>query len=1028
MLFSDQKTDHQGAQADRFAFLVHGGAMGGLIAGFDWARTSLGPIEDWPPVFRAHVSTLLGVPDPLMIFAGPDGLLLYNNASMPFVAARSQAALGMPVGEIWPEAAEKMRFVRFASQGGQAPAAMELDDAVGQINFTLLCAPLMDEAGQAMGVLAKVLWRGEGKSKTKRASQQVTALREVAATMPSQIWTANAHGRVDWMNPHLLACLGTANEGDGWSSLVHPEDWLHIARRWAEAVASGAFYEAECRLRTASGEYLWHLVHATPVRNAAGAVVGWVGSNVNFHARKEAEAEAGRARNRIWTLSRLYMLIFDREGVIRQSNPAVELGTGWREEDLADQNLLNFVHPEDIETTLMALGRVAAGETIQGFECRCRMPNGDYRVIEWDVAPDGELNHAFGQDVTEQRSAMRALQRTWDLSPVLKIALRPGGEVVTVNPAWTKVLGWSEQESLTRRMADFVAVEEREAARAAFNDFTPASLSAELTVTMLTRQNGWRQVAWTRVAEGGLLYGFGRDVTAERRAAAAAVSASAERERVWVSANDLLAIASIDGRLRSVNPAWGRLFGYDENEILGARLRDLVIPEDRPVAERAMRDLAQGRPVRDVECRMNSQQGRAWLISWSADLAGEAVYFVGRDVSAQRDAEEQLRQAQKMEAVGQLTGGIAHDFNNLLQGITGSLELMGKRVRRGETHGLDRFIIMAMDAANRAAALTHRLLAFSRRQPLDPKPVAANPLVLSMELLLRRTLGERVELRLALQDGLWLTLCDPNQLENAVLNLAINARDAMPEGGQLTIATENVELEGTLGPRRSEVAPGPYICISVSDTGVGMDAATLAKVFEPFFTTKPLGQGTGLGLSMIYGFVRQSNGHVKIESGLGQGTMVRLYLPRHDGEAAIAAPHAEKARAQAAAIGGTVLVVEDEPVVRGLVVEVLGALGYVAVEAEDGPSGLEVLQSHQPLDLLITDIGLPGLNGRQIADAARLLRPELKTLFMTGYAENAVMGGGGLEPGMEIMTKPFTMDALAAKVCGMVANPSKETG
>ena len=996
--------------------------MGGLISGFDWSRTSLGPIEGWPPVFCAHVSTMLSVPEPLMIFVGPDGVLLYNDASIPFAAARCPAALGKTIGQIWPEISEAMGLMLLTGQGGYAPVALELEGAPGMPGFTLLCSPLMNETGKTVGVLAKAVRRDERGDKALNAAQnQLSALREVAGTMPRQIWTANAQGRVDWMNPHLRACLGPANDDEGWSSLVYAEDLSLIARRWAEAVATGELYEAECRLQTASGEYVWHLVYATPLRNAAGIVEGWVGSNQNIQARKEAEVEAGRARNRIWQLSSTYMLIFDREGVIRHSNLAIELGTGWREEDLAGQNLLNFVHPEAAETTLMALARVAVGETVQGFECRCRMQNGDYRVIEWDVVPDGELNHAFGQDLTEKRGAMRALQRTWDLSPVLKIVLRPGGEVVTVNPAWTKALGWSEQASRARRMADFIAPDEREAVRAQFNDFSPAALSSEFTVTMLTEQGDWRQIAWTRISEGGLLYGFGRDVTAERRAAAAAASASAERERIWGSSNDLLAIAGGDGLLRSVNPAWGRLLGYAESEILGLGLLDLVTPEDRPVAERAINDLAAGHTVRDIECRMNDQQGRLCLISWCAESLGESFYFVGRDVSAQRDTEEQLRQAQKMEAVGQLTGGIAHDFNNLLQGITGSLELMSKRVQRGETQGLDRFIVMAMGAADRAAALTHRLLAFSRRQPLDPKPVEANPLILSMEMLLRRTLGEGVDLHLSLQDELWLTLCDPNQLENALLNLAINARDAMPEGGKLVIQTSNAELEGTIGPKRSEVMPGPYICIAVTDSGVGMDAATIAKVFEPFFTTKPLGQGTGLGLSMIYGFTRQSNGHVRIESEPGLGATARLYLPRYDGEAMILPPCLEEADMPATATGGTVLVVEDEPVVRGLIVEVLGGLGYAALEAEDGPGGLEVLQSRQKIDLLITDIGLPGLNGRQIADAARLLRPRLKVLFMTGYAENAVMGGGGLEPGMEIMAKPFAMDALAARVRGMIA-------
>jgi CheY-like chemotaxis protein len=368
-----------------------------------------------------------------------------------------------------------------------------------------------------------------------------------------------------------------------------------------------------------------------------------------------------------------------------------------------------------------------------------------------------------------------------------------------------------------------------------------------------------------------------------------------------------------------------------------------------------------------------------------------------------------------MEAVGQLTGGIAHDFNNLLQGITGSLDLLQKRISQGRLSELERFITGAMGAANRASALTHRLLAFSRRQPLDPRPVRANPLVASMEDLLRRTMGERIELEMALAGELWMTLCDANQLENAVLNLAINARDAMPLGGRLVIETCNSHLDDVYTARRRDIRPGQYVCICVTDTGVGMSQETMEKAFEPFFTTKPLGQGTGLGLSMIYGFARQSEGFAKIYSELGKGTTVKLFLPRHRGDAGEEeAP--EQRLAPARAEGETVLVVEDEPVVRGLIVEVLNDLGYAALEAADGPAGLEFLQSKRRIDLLVTDIGLPGLNGRQVADAGRALRPGLKVLFMTGYAENAAFASGFLEPGMEMITKPFAMEALMGRI------------
>ena len=380
------------------------------------------------------------------------------------------------------------------------------------------------------------------------------------------------------------------------------------------------------------------------------------------------------------------------------------------------------------------------------------------------------------------------------------------------------------------------------------------------------------------------------------------------------------------------------------------------------------------------------------------------------------EAQEALRQAQKMEAVGQLTGGIAHDFNNLLQGITGSLEIVQRRVAQGRVDELDRFISGATTAANRAAALTHRLLAFSRRQPLDPRPVKVNPLVASLEDLLRRTTGEQIDFEMVLAAGLWTTLCDPNQLEASLLNLVINARDAMPHGGKLTIETCNAHLDDHFAASQRDVRPGHYVCICVSDTGTGMSADTISKAFEPFFTTKPIGQGTGLGLSMIYGFARQSEGYAKIYSEVGQGTTVKLYLPRHYGEAEQDEPLPGLTQDHVTDAGEIVLVVEDDAVVRSLIVEVLGELGYQAVEAHDGPTGLERLRTMERIDLLVTDIGLPGLNGRQVADAGRAMRPGLRVLFMTGYAENAALAAGFLEPGMSMITKPFAMEALATQI------------
>ena len=385
--------------------------------------------------------------------------------------------------------------------------------------------------------------------------------------------------------------------------------------------------------------------------------------------------------------------------------------------------------------------------------------------------------------------------------------------------------------------------------------------------------------------------------------------------------------------------------------------------------------------------------------------------------------EEALRQSQKMEAVGQLTGGLAHDFNNLLTGITGSLELLGARIGQGRISDLDRYVNAAQGAARRAASLTHRLLAFSRRQTLEPRPTDVNRLVGGMEELIRRTVGPSVAIEVVGAAGLWPALVDPNQLENALLNLCINARDAMPDGGRLTIETANTLLDHRAAGER-ELPPGQYLSLSVSDTGTGMSPEVAARAFDPFFTTKPIGLGTGLGLSMIYGFARQSGGQVRIYSELGHGTTMRLYLPRHLG-AADPEPDGALARAPdlpGAGPGETVLVVDDEATIRMLVVEILGDLGYAAIEAMDGAAGLEVLRSDRRIDLLITDVGLPGgMNGRQVADAGRALRPELKVLFITGYAENAVLGHGHLDPGMQVLTKPFAMDALAARIRTLIS-------
>jgi PAS domain S-box-containing protein len=475
-------------------------------------------------------------------------------------------------------------------------------------------------------------------------------------------------------------------------------------------------------------------------------------------------------------------------------------------------------------------------------------------------------------------------------------------------------------------------------------------------------------------------------------------------------------------KLREMVPdeadGWAELYGgvlrtgkpirFERELVATGRYLELAAFRVEPASRRQVAVLFQ-----DITARKRAEEALQHLNETLEARVTEAI-------AERKHAEDALRQSQKMEAVGQLTGGIAHDFNNLLTGIMGALELMQAKLRQGRLSEIDRYVAAAQGAAKRAASLTHRLLAFSRRQTLDPKPTDVNRLVIGMEELIRRTVGPQIALEVVTAPGLWTALIDASQLESALLNLCINARDAMPEGGRITIETANKWLDEHAA-RERDLPPGQYLSLCVTDSGVGMTPDVIARAFDPFFTTKPIGQGTGLGLSMVYGFARQSGGQVRIYSEVGQGTTMCLYFPRHYGGADEGTTDIDAARAARAKAGKTVLIVDDEPTVRMLVIDVLEDLGFTVVEAGDGAAGLRILQSDTPVDLLVSDVGLPGgMNGRQLADAARTIRPDLKVLFITGYAENAIIGSGQLGPGMRVLTKPFVVETFAARVLEMI--------
>ncbi|WP_244652372.1 hybrid sensor histidine kinase/response regulator [Pseudomonas sp. CFBP 8771] len=506
-----------------------------------------------------------------------------------------------------------------------------------------------------------------------------------------------------------------------------------------------------------------------------------------------------------------------------------------------------------------------------------------------------------------------------------------------------------------------------------------------------------------------------------------AVARTAERNRFWDLSSDIMLVASRRLEITAINPAWSRVLGWSAEDLVGRHAIDLIHPDDHEAVAIAMVPLFRSERLHDMTCRLRHRDGSYRWIAWAAVPAEDSFHSVGRDVTEEREralllqqVEEQLRHSLKMEAVGQLTGGLAHDFNNLLTGISASLELLRQRVEQGRIGELKRYIDAAQGASARAATLTHRLLAFSRRQTLAPRAVEPNALIADLEDLVRQTLGPSIEFSAQSDDDVWWVRVDANQLESALLNLCINARDAMPGGGSLWLRARN-HHQFARARTENDLQPGQYVCLSVTDSGTGMDPQTIARVFDPFFTTKPLGQGTGLGLSMVYGFVRQSGGQIRVDSSLGQGTAMHLFLPRHTGEIGATLPVLTGALIDTEATGETIVLIDDEGTLRQMVGEALREKGYRVLEAANGVEGLSLVQGGLKADLLITDIGLPGgLDGRQVADAAWAMEPGLKVLFITGYVDQTAAMDELPEAVAHVLTKPFSLDHLTHTVRSML--------
>ncbi len=797
-------------------------------------------------------------------------------------------------------------------------------------------------------------------------TDQQALLDLVADVLPSTVWTASADGKITYISSDISYKTGepaAAFLGDDWVRAIHPEDLPETEDLWRACVQNGTPFDTRYRILSVStGDYEWHEIHARAQRDASGTIIRWVGTSTNVHARITAEAR----------------LAFEREIAELETRILAKIS----KDDALDEILDEITQLVD----RMVAGARASIHLVDGN----RLVHGS--------APS--LPRHFSQAVSNigiREGAGSCGTAAYRREAVVVTDIR-------TDPLWSDYRHLAENTPLRACWAVPVLNNNNEciATFAVYFDAPRAPTDAELKLT--DRIARFVRLAIERSQQHDVLR-----LHEERLK----IITQGSHDIVW------------DWDLENDSLWWSdgikTQFGY-EPAALGANPRnwlDLIHPQDLEQLESSVQQAFEGTIDHwQGEYRMRHSDGKYRHVldrgRIMRDDTGKAIRAIGSliDVSERREMEERLQQSQRLDSIGKLTGGIAHDFNNLLTVILGNSELLAMELESDPS--LRAMAEITQSAAMRGAELTNRLLAFARRQPLDPSVTDINQLISNFEPLLRRTLGENIEIEVVQRAGLWRAMIDAGQLENAILNLAINARDAMPHGGRLTIETANVAVDDHYADMH-DIRPGQYIQLAVSDTGTGMTAETVARAFEPFFTTKGVGKGSGLGLAMVYGFVRQSNGQARIYSELGHGTTVKLYLPRsyeivdeHETEstAPITSNNQEK-----------ILLVEDNDLVRAHVESLMKSLGYRVLSASNGADALQILENDHSIDMLLTDVVMPGgISGKVLADRAQTLRPGLPILFTSGYTENAIVHHGRLDPDVQLLQKPFRRQELAGKI------------
>jgi PAS domain S-box-containing protein len=992
-----------------------------------------------------------------------------NRPAALLLGAARESVVGCILWERFPrlDESEAGRCLREAVARRETVEFETLSPTVGR----WLWARVSPLAGGLYGVYWRDITARRQQEEALRRSNQRLHLAMDAARFGAWEFDIQS-GERDWSEPAKRVMGIPAGIEPSYEALIaaaHPDDRERVAAAYRRSYdpASGGLYQVEYRVIDPDGGERWVSARGRALFDSTGKPVRMIGVTLDITEEKRREQELRESQERFRTmLEALPQIAFviRTDGVAEYYNKRFEEYVGHKVGTTLEARLA-LQHPDDRRAIVAARSAGVTADREYAVEARVRRWDGAYRwhvirnvpmkqggkTVAWlgtaiDIHDMREAQDALRRsndeleswvadrtrDLAETNARLRASEgqqrRLFARAPVPMHALDGARRILDVNDAWLRLFGYAREEVIGRAIAEFHAPGQPALHDARWQELLRRGELRDLERRFLKKSGeafeALVSVHLERDEDGNFLRTITTtiDIAARKRAEAAARHERQLSELLIECGTE--GIIGLDRDMRYIvwNPAMEAMSGLTRAQVLGRHLFELRPDLAGSPVEAAWRATMEGKrtTLRDRLYDFAPAGRRGYCDVDFAPLYGPDRSIIGgfaflRDTTERRQIEEQLRQAQKMEAVGQLTGGVAHDFNNLLTVIIGNIENVQRYLPpRAEAQ---RMIAAIMRAATRAATLTHRLLAFARRQPLEPRAVDINKLVAGMSELLRRSLGETILIETVLAGGLWRTLADPNQLENALLNLAVNARDAMAGGGKLTIETANAFLDESYAAQHQDVASGQYVMIAMSDTGGGMSAETIEKAFEPFFTTKEVGQGTGLGLPQVYGFVKQSGGHVKIYSELGHGTTVKLYLPRLAAGEVASDVAAEAKPVPNAGANAAILLVEDDEDVRQYSAEILRETGYRVVEAAEGATALKALAEEPGIRLLFTDVGLPGgLNGRQLADEARRRRPDLKVLFTTGYARNAIVHQGRLDPGVALLLKPFTAASLTAMV------------